>query len=144
MARFTSEQLTRAMSSDVKILNPDIVDDLQSESRASKYGNVPTEVDGHRFASKKEARDYVALDIMRRAGQIIDLELQPRFVLQDAYTADDGTKVRSVVYVADFMWKDARTGRTHVLDSKGFKNAVYRVKEKLFRAKYPHIVFEAR
>lgn len=109
----------------------------------SKYGNVPTTVDGHTFASKKEARDYGTLKLLEDAGQIVNLRLQPRFVLQDAYTDADGTHYRMIEYVADFMWDDLHTGKTHVRDSKGYsKNPVWRIKEKLFRAKYPQYTFE--
>lgn len=127
-------------SPDVLALNPQ----LMKPAKRSKYGNTPTTVDGIRFASKKEAQAYQRLKLMEQAGQIETLTLQPRFVLQDAYVTPNGEKLRVVVYVADFMWVDRRTGRTHVLDAKGMKTQVYRIKEKLFRAKYPQYIFEEK
>jgi len=136
----TAEQLTSMMSPDVAELNPHVT----PAAKRSKWGNVPTTVDGHRFASKKEATHYAGLKLLADGGLITNLQLQPRFTLHDAYVDSNGDKVRAVVYVADFMWIDAKTGRTHVLDSKGVKTDVFKIKEKLFRAKYPEIIFEVR
>lgn len=115
---------------------------LPGDAKRSKYGNVPTELDGHRFASKKEARDYGVLKLLQDAGQIVNLRLQPRFVLQEAYTDTDGTHHRMIEYVADFIWDDLHTGRTHVRDSKGARTPVFLLKAKLFRKLYPSYVFE--
>jgi dsDNA-binding SOS-regulon protein len=65
----------------------------------SKYGAVRTEVDGISFASKKEARRYSELKLLERAGEIADLQLQPRFPL----TVNG---VRVCTYVADFQYRD--------------------------------------
>lgn len=50
--------------------------------------------------------------------------------------------MRAIKYVADFLWTDLLTGKTHVKDSKGFKTKEFRIKEKLFKALYPQYVFE--
>ncbi len=47
----------------------------------SKYKAVRTEVDGIKFASKKEARRYGELLLLQRAGEISNLELQVPFLL---------------------------------------------------------------
>jgi hypothetical protein len=114
-------------SPDVLELNPQ----LKGIAKGSKYGNIPTTIDGHRFASKKEARDYRMLKLWENAGQIANLKLQPKFKLAEGIT-----------YIADFMWDDLHTGKTHVLDSKGFKTKEFRIKEKLFRQLYPQYTFE--
>lgn len=124
-------------SPDVLALNPGLPDLVRDKKPAAKYRNVPTEADGHRFASKKEATDYTALKLLEQAGQITGLRLQPEFVLQDAQPGQ-----RAIKYVADFMWVDRLTGRTHVKDSKGFRTKEFRIKEKLFKAKYPQYVYE--
>jgi hypothetical protein len=95
----------------------------------SKYGNVPTVIDGVRFASQREARRYVALKLLQRGGRIADLELQPEFVL-----AVNGHKVGK--YVADFRYLDLDTGRQVVEDSKGVRTAVYKLKKKIVFALY--------
>jgi hypothetical protein len=109
---------------------------------AAKYRNIPTEVDGHRFDSKKEAQDYVTLKLLEQAGQIEHLTLQPRFVLQDAFMDANGVKHRKMEYVADFMWRDKYTGKIHVKDTKGFSTKEYRLKARLFRKLYPQYVYE--
>ena len=116
-------------SPDVLALNPHLQD--VSHKKANKYGNIPTLVDGHRFASKKEAGHYLQLRILQDAGQIANLKLQPRFKLAEGIT-----------YVADFLWDDLHTGKTHVKDSKGFRTKEFRIKEKLFRQLYPQYIFE--
>lgn len=128
-------------SADVLELNP-MLRAIVDDKKAAKYHNIPTEADGHRFASKKEARDYATLKLLEQAGQIANLRLQPRFVLQEAYTDSAGIGHRMIEYVADFMWNDLHTGKTHVKDSKGLRTPVFLLKAKLFRAKYPQYVFE--
>lgn len=88
--------------------------------RRNKYGAKPTIVDGHRFASKAEAARYGELKLMRNAGQIVHLELQPRFPLVvggvnlGRYTADfqyfDCTRFLAVV-VEDVKGHDTREGK---------------------------------
>lgn len=130
---------TYTFSDDVLKLNPTLAAELAATKKkpTAKYRNIPTEADGHRFASKKEAADYQVLKLLEQAGQIAGLRLQPEFVLQEA---SDG--MRAIKYVADFLWTDLLTGKTHVKDSKGFKTKEFRIKEKLFKALYPQYVFE--
>jgi hypothetical protein len=127
-------------SPDVIALNPGL--QLSGKKTKAKYGNVPTEADGHTFSSKKEAGDYLQLRILQEAGQIANLQLQPRFLLQEAYRDGAGQHHRKIEYVADFMWDDLHTGKTHVLDSKGVRTPLFRLKEKLFRRQYPQYIFE--
>lgn len=98
----------------------------------SKYGAVPTDVDGIRFASKAEARRYGELSLMEYAGEIHELELQPAYDL-----VVNGVKIGK--YVADFRYVLADTGAVVVEDVKGgnaTKTPVYRLKAKLVRALY--------
>ena len=128
-------------SSDVLALNPGL-QQLAGRKKGAKYYNIPTDYDGHHFDSQKEARDYVGLKLLEMAGQIVDLVLQPEFVLQEAYDDGDGVHHRAIKYVADFMWRDVYTGKKHVKDSKGFKTKDFRIKEKLFHKQYPQYVLE--
>jgi hypothetical protein len=94
-------------------------------SRA-KYGNQRVEIDGHKFASKKEARRYQELRLLERAGEIVSLKLQPRF---DLYVKDQ----KVCAYVGDFSY--FRGGKQLVVeDAKGFKTDVYKLKRKLMKA----------
>ncbi len=91
----------------------------------SKYRNVKTQVDGITFHSKKEARRYQDLRLLERAGEIKDLELQPKFLLQV-----NGMKIAT--YIADFTYHD-KTGEV-VEDVKGVRTAAYSMKAKLMKA----------
>lgn len=99
----------------------------------SKYHAKPTEVDGVVFDSMKEASHYADLKFLERAGVITDLELQPRFLIQEPFICD-GKKERKIEYVADFRYK--RDGRVVVEDVKGKKTDVYKLKRKLFLYRY--------
>jgi hypothetical protein len=106
-------------------------------ARRSKYGNVRTTIDGYTFASKREARAYQDLKLREKAGEVRDVELQPRFDL-----AVNGVKI--CVYVGDFRFRELShlgDGMTHprwdrvvVADSKGARTRVYEMKRKLMKA----------
>lgn len=101
----------------------------------SKYNAVASVVDGIRFDSKAEARRYVELKGLARAGVITSLELQPRFLLQDGFEYQ-GKRERKIEYVADFRYYDVERKVTVVEDVKGVKTDVYKLKRKLFLARY--------
>lgn len=98
----------------------------------NKYYNRKTVIDNIRFESHAEAQMYQQLKLMERAKEISQLKLQPKFTLQEAYIGIDGKKVRSLVYVADFSFFDNRKKHYRILDCKGMKTEVFRIKEKLF------------
>lgn len=104
-------------------------------SPASKYGNRKVIVDSCVFDSKKEALRYKNLVILLRCGKISDLVLQPRFSLADSFVCR-GKKYRGISYVGDFLYRDTESGELVVEDTKGFKTDVYKIKKKLFLAKY--------
>ena len=95
----------------------------------TKYGAIRTEIDGHKFASKAEARRYMELKLMQRSGDIAELELQPKFPLVVC-----GVKVAT--YIADFRYLVPLSGAVVVEDVKGVKTPTYRLKAKLVKAIY--------
>lgn len=103
----------------------------------SKYHAQPVVIDGIRFASKKEGARYVELKLLERAGEIRDLELQPKFPL---FAADPrGQMIRVAEYRGDFRyWTCVNGGRgvCVVEDAKGCRTAVYVLKKKLCEANY--------
>lgn len=101
----------------------------------SKYNAIKTLVDGIKFDSRKEAKRYQELKLLERAGAIKELELQPRFLLQDKFTLD-GVTHRKIEYVADFKFWDSGRRSWIVEDVKGIKTEVYKLKKKLFLKKY--------
>lgn len=96
----------------------------------SKYRAVPTVVDGHRFASKAEARRYSELRLLEKAGKIRWLVLQPvfEFVVNEHLVAK---------YRADFSYYESLSAvreQIVVEDVKGVKTPVYKLKAKLMKA----------
>ena len=117
----------------------------------SKYFSRKVQLDGIIFDSRKEAARYRELMLMQRAGQISDLRMQVRFELLPAQYADSGKVYlkgprkgqpkrkcieQSVVYVADFVYREAGNARTVVEDTKGMRTKDYIIKRKLFRWQY--------
>lgn len=111
----------------------------QPVQKESKYHAQKVEVDGKKFDSKHESRDYLKLKSMEDSGIISNLQTQVSFELQPKYTTKDGRKIRSISYVADFVYE--RDGQTYVQDSKGMKTDVYKLKRKMFEYRYPDIIF---
>lgn len=94
----------------------------------SKYGNRKTVIDGIAFDSYKEARRYMELRLLERAGKLKALELQVPFELLPKCG-----KNRAVKYVADFVYWD-KDGNKIVEDAKGYRTEVYKLKKKMMLA----------
>lgn len=102
--------------------------------RKSKYGARKTELDGMVFDSNHEARRYAYLKTLERAGEISGLERQVKYILVPAQAGEDGKIVeRAVIYVADFVYRDAHSGEKVVEDAKGMRTRDYIIKRKLMR-----------
>lgn len=95
----------------------------------NKYHNQKVVVDGITFDSKKEAKRYRELCLMKRAGIISDLELQKEYTLIPTQRINGKAVERSVVYKADFSYKE--NGVQVVEDTKGVKTRDYIIKRKL-------------
>lgn len=100
----------------------------------NKYKNQKTQMDMYVFDSAKEAQRYRELTLLERAGEISNLELQPRFLLQDSFKKN-GKTYRKIEYIADFKYIE--NGKTIVEDVKGLQTEVFKIKHKLFEKKYP-------
>ena len=72
------------------------------------------------FDSKREARRYMDLWLMQRAGEISGLRTQVKYELIPKQVHKDGTKEKGIDYVADFVYEQG--GETVVEDSKGFRD----------------------
>ncbi len=105
-----------------------------NKKRKSKYRAEKMELDGILFDSKKEAERYSELKMLERANLITNLELQPKFLLQEKFEYN-GKVIRKIEYIADFKYIDEE-GNTVVEDVKGLKTDVYNIKKKLFLNKY--------
>ena len=110
-------------------------------ARNGKYNAIKTEFDGIKFASKKEAEYYKNLLLLKQAGEVIEIVLQPEFELQEGYVKD-GKKIRPIKYIADFLvvYKD---GHIEIIDTKGYrKDKVYLLKKKLFHYKFKSLTIK--
>jgi len=110
-------------------------------AKRNKYNAVRTIVDGICFDSKDEAKRYGELKILERAGRIIDLLLQPRFILQQKFTDNKGTKHRAIWYYADFQYHERKSKVLIVEDVKGQWTPVFSLKMKMFLLQYPEVDF---
>lgn len=117
-----------------------------------KYKNIPTEINGIKFASRREAGRYCQLLSLQKAGKIRGLKLQPQYTLQESYVSPEGERVRAVRYTADFAYERAAepdcAGNVYWLPvvedvkSKATKTAQYEIKKKLLQGKYGIAVTE--
>lgn len=107
----------------------------------AKYGAVKTEVDGITFASQLEAARYQELKLLERSGAIVNLELQPRFVLQEGFRDVKGRRHKPIIYVADFGYDEPGNPARVIEDAKGALTDVFKIKQKLFLCLYQHYDF---
>ena len=92
-------------------------------------------INGIQFDSKREAEFYLYLKLLKRAKEIKDFKLQPRFRLQEGFEKN-GTTHKPIDYVADFEVTH-NDGTTEIIDVKGHETAVFKIKRKMFEKKYP-------
>jgi hypothetical protein len=104
---------------------------------ANKYGNERVTIDGYTFDSQAEGTRYAALRLMEKAGAIEGLSVHPVYLLQAAFRDSTGARHRAITYEADFSYTEG--GRAICEDVKGHRTEVFRLKEKLFRFRYPDI-----
>jgi len=129
----------RVMEEESKVVQP----------KKSKYGSKKTEFDGVVFDSKKEASYYQELLMLQKAGEVIDIELQPKFFYEihyqqpkENYPISQGNSLmKRAFYRADFkvVYTD---GRVEIVDCKGFKTSIYKQKKKIIETLYGIIIIE--
>ena len=103
----------------------------------NKYNNKKTVVDNIVFDSKNESLYYEALKDLKEKGSIKDFELQPKYLLQEAFVKN-GKKYRAINYIADFRVIN-NDGSAYIVDIKGMLTTEFKIKMKLFNYKYPDI-----
>lgn len=103
--------------------------------KASKYKNERTEIDGYKFDSIKEAEYYLILKDREKCGEIRYLRLQYPVEIQPSFTDKQGNKIRAITYKADFYFYDVKLKSWRIIDVKGFKTEVYKLKKKLLAYK---------
>ena len=94
----------------------------------SKSHSTPTEVNGIRFDSKREANRWFELRMLERAGKIEKLKRQVKYLLIPSQYRDGKCIEREASYIAD--------GHLVVEDCKGFRTPEYKLKRKLMLERY--------
>jgi hypothetical protein len=110
-------------------LNPALQEPLKVTGRR-KFGNVPTFYGGRNFASIKEAAHARDLDLEKKAGDVLAWFAQVPFPLAEGVT-----------YVADFV-VILKDWSVEVRDTKGFLTREFKLKRKLFKARYGREIVE--
>src|SRR5699024_12790627 len=105
------------------------------KSRKRKYNNNFVELDGYIFASQLEADYYAELVFRQKANEICSFVIQPRYLLQKSFEKI-GKKYKKVEYVADLEIKHLDNS-IEVIDTKGVKSDVFRIKENVLHKVYP-------
>ncbi|MBY9081218.1 DUF1064 domain-containing protein [Paenibacillus sp. HN-1] len=104
-----------------------------------KYHAVKTVVDGVSFDSKREANRYRELLLLKRAGVVKDVQLQPEYELMPGFTHHaSGKRIRPTKYIADFLITYA-DGHQEIEDTKGVRTEAYNLKKKMFMHRYPDL-----
>jgi hypothetical protein len=108
--------------------------------KQNKYRNVKVVIDGIKFDSTKEANRYAELKMMEKAGEIVDLTLQPEY----EYYSYNKTRVL-FRYRADFKYAFPKLDVYTVWmveDVKGVRTAVYKLKKKLIEDRFGIVITE--
>jgi hypothetical protein len=102
----------------------------------SKYKARKTTIDGYTFDSLIEGRYYIHLKEKAERGEIRAFNLQPVFLLQEAFRKD-GKLHRKIEYKADFEIVHLDDS-IEIVDVKGMETEAFKIKRKLFEKKYPY------
>ncbi len=111
--------------------------------RNNKYKAIKTCVNGIEFDSRKEAMRYQELLLLERAGVILKLERQVKYILipaqyetyerygKNGQRLKDGQRLleKECAYIADFVYEENE--KEIVEDTKGIKTKDYIIKRKL-------------
>ncbi|NDB02614.1 MAG: DUF1064 domain-containing protein [Flavobacteriaceae bacterium] len=104
--------------------------------RRNKYNNRKTKVDGYTFDSKKEAQRYFELKMLKLAGEISVLELQPQIPL-----LVNGQWVGK--YIGDFSYRN-KDGERVIEDVKSpaTRTPIYNLKKKILATYDPPVLIK--
>ena len=99
------------------------------------------------FDSEKERDYYLLLKIREKKGEIRDIQRQVSITIQPSFELPNGEKIRAITYRADFVYydilpisKEQHIWPRHVVDVKGYKTEIYKLKKKLLA--YRGIIIE--
>ena len=104
--------------------------------KRGKYGSFKCMINDIIFDSVMEARYYVYLLDEKAYGNIESFEMQKTYELIPPIKDKNGKKHRATTYIADFVIK-YKNGVESVIDIKGKKTEVFKIKEKMLLYFYP-------
>lgn len=98
----------------------------------SKYHSKKVEYQGEIFDSKFELTYFIFLQELEKQGKISSLQRQVKYELLPRQTDENNKfKYHPVEYKSDFEYDDCEHTH-HTVDTKGFRTADFRIKQKLF------------
>ena len=101
------------------------------------YGAKIVKIGDLVFDSEKEAKRYVLLKKREENGEISDLELQKRWVLQEAFRDKKGKWHRAITYLSDFSYTENGVKIVEDVKSKAtVRDDVFAIKKKMFIKRY--------
>ena len=103
----------------------------------SKYNAQKCECDGYSFDSKEEMRYYNCLVRNKSLGIISNFELQPKYILLEAFTYM-GKKRQAMTYTPDYLIYHI-DGTEELIDVKGMETQQGAMRKKLFEYYYPNL-----
>ena len=84
------------------------------------------EYKGKKFDSLVEREYYKILEQRQANGEIFNLRIQEKYILQEGFRDSDGVKIQAITYAADQVYED-KDGITHIVDVKGSLETIEQV-----------------
>lgn len=106
------------------------------KNSSSKYRSKRVMVDGIYFDSQAEANYYCKLKLLLKSGDIDGFCRQAKFIVTEGRNGERGTE-----YITDFIIFYPN-GKYRIVDVKGMKTEVFKLKVKCLREKYPKLNIE--
>ena len=122
-----------------------------------KYAHKTTMVDEIKFDSKMESDFYIHLKALQESGEVLKIETQPLYTLQEKFILVDGVAykgshpefnklkkkhkaetIAAIKYKSDFLVTFADDS-VLVIDVKGVETPEFKIKKKMFMLHYPHL-----
>jgi len=98
-------------------------------------------LNGHEFSSDLEFRYYKYLLDLQTQGKVKNIELQPKYILQEKYKRkSDGKSILAIYYISDFRITYSDDS-VQVVDTKGDPDNMAILKRKIFEKLYPDVDF---
>lgn len=99
----------------------------------NKFGAKKTKIGKQIFHSRLEAKHYLQLKMLEKAGKIRDMRTQVPYKL----TCNN---ILICKYILDFQFYDNELGCIRYVDSKGVITSIFRIKKKFVEAQYGIII----